>query len=210
MTAKHKKNDISDETICIIAEKGMRATRLNKAQTKELFDSRLPDVYALWDLAKEPVKPLEKSEVDCLMDRFYPEVAAVGVGVPSLVVRLHDAAAELIGTVLEWNMGSPVFSCRSEEPKSVLLHREIGRVTVHVEIISRTARLADIRLCMTDESKRDTTSFEVELLKGGKCIEAANGTLNETILFRRVESGEYLLRFSDSKGEITSLRIGME
>jgi hypothetical protein len=211
MNTKHKKADISDETICIIAEKGLHAARLNKAQTKELFDSRLPEVYALWDMAKEPIKPLEKREIDHLMDRFFPEVAPAAPETPSLSIRLHEAAVELIGQVLGgWNVGSPVFVCRSAEQKSVVLHREIGRVTIHVEVISRAERLADIRLCLTDESKRDTISFEVELLKESKCIEAASGKSNETVQFQRVEIGEYLLRFLDSKGEITSLRIGME
>jgi hypothetical protein len=205
------KKSITDETIAIIAEKGLRAARLNSVQTKELFNSRLPEVYALWDMAKEPVKPLEKNVVDRLMDRFFPEVAVVGAEIPSLVVRLRDVAAELIGTVSGWNIGSPVFVCRAgAESQRVMLHREIGRVTVHIEVVSRAARLADIRLCLTDESNRDATSFEVELLQNGRCIEASSGRINKTVLFRRVETGEYLLRLSDEKGEITSLRIGME
>ena len=44
-------------------------------------------------------------------------------------------------------MGSPAFAYRTSECKTVSLHREIGRFTVHVEVIGRKERLADIRGC---------------------------------------------------------------
>ena len=55
-----------------------------------------------------------------------------------------------------------------------------------------------------------STAFEVELFKGKRCLETIKTETGNTATLSSIEVGNYKLRLSDTKGEITSLAIRME
>ena len=81
---------------------------------------------------------------------------------------------------------------------------------MHLEVIRRDQRLADLRISLTDDTGRERTSFEVELHKSGACVESVNVKSNTIVSLSAIEHGDYALRLSDSKGELTLLHIRIE
>jgi hypothetical protein len=208
----HRKNKtgIPEEKIGLIAEKGIDAARLGRKEKKILLTSGMEEVYAAMEMQNTSVPALDNIEIDRLMGMFFPEKRPAEARMSSLWIKIRDYSAELAGTLDGWSAGSPAFACRGAEAKTVTLHREFGKLTMHLEVIGRPDRLADIHLLLTDESRRDKSTFEVELFRGDRCVEAIDGTKGETTVLSRVETGDYMLKVSDSKGEITSLNLRMD
>ena len=206
------KYELTPEMIGILAEKGIRGLRLSRKQKKELLHTGLEEIYELHDLQKKKIPPLEDAEVDLLMERFFkPALTKYENKEPDILVKLLEKAVKIIESGPGWMQGSPAFAVRGNAVRpSVTMHKEIGRLTLHLELISRADRLADIRLCLTDISKRDKTAFEAELLKSDRSIESITAKTGEYFVLSRVEPGEYRLRVRDKHGEIASFQMRMD
>ena len=117
---------------------------------------------------------------------------------------------ETTRSFVDWKAGSPAFTYRGSAENCVSFYKEVGKLTVHLEILQREDRLADINVRLTDETRRDRSSFEVELFKDQRCIETVNTTKDSIALFSAIAIDNYKLKISDRKGEITSFSIRME
>jgi hypothetical protein len=209
---KKAKSELTPEMIGKLAEKGIKSLMLSRKQKQELLTSGLEEIYALHDLQKQNIQPLEDVEVDALMEQFFkPTLKHIETPKDIIWVKLFEKTAKLLDCSPGWLQGSPAFALRGEAQRpSVTIHKEIGRLTLHLELINRADRLADIRLCLTDDSKRDKTSFEAELIKSERCIESITATPGEYFMLSRIELGEYTLRVRDTHGEIVSFQIRMD
>ena len=211
MTNKNK-TELPPETIALLAEKGMRAARLSKKQKQTFLQTGFSEFYAVQKAHKTAEPPLSEPEVDRLMDRFFKPASGRAPTALSLVwIKMLDKAVKIIECDGCWTPGSPVFAVRGEVAQpAVAMHKEIGRLTLHLELISRANRLADIKLCLSDSASRDKTSFEAQLLKNGRCVESLSARTGECFVLSRIESGEYQLRVNDNHGEVASFLIRMD
>lgn len=209
MSGQRESKPIPPEKMARIAEKGLKAVRLGAAEKEYLAGEGLEEYYALRDSLKEPAPSLSSGEVDDVMLRFFP--ADESPERSALVCRIREKALELVENCAGWQQGSPAFATRgpSEEGR-VRLCKEAGKLTVHLEIVRRGERLVDVNVRLTDTSGRDTSSFEVELLKDTRSLETVGSAGGATASLSRIAVGDYRMRISDRKGEITSLSIRLE
>jgi hypothetical protein len=212
MMIKKDKYKLTPEMIGKLAERGIKALRLSRKQKQELLTSGLEEIYALHDLQKQNIPLLEDAEVDVLMERYFkPTLKHAETRRDAIWVKLLEKTVKIFDFGPGWAQGSPAFALRGEAQRpSVTMHKEIGRLTLHLELINRADRLADIRLCLTDDSKRDKTSFEAELLKSERCVESITAKAGEYFVLSRIELGEYTIRVRDTHGEIASFQIRMD
>ena len=213
MLLKHNENTISDlsaEQIGLLAENGIQELKNNSKLKKVLLISGLDEVYAVKKLHKASVIPLSTFEINTLVTRFSPKRLDANALKDSLLIRTNEWCAEFFGAVSGWKSGSTVFAFRETPSRSITYHKQIGRMTIHLEVVNRSDRLVDIRVCLIDDTHRDTSSFDIALFNGEKCVEALNGTIGETLTLSRINNGEYRLSVSDIRGEISALSIRMD
>jgi hypothetical protein len=159
----------------------------------------------------DPVPLAAPDVVDAIIqEHFSIAKDSEKTGIAELWIKLRDDALELAKGLSGWNVTSPAFAYRGESGKDISFYKEIGKVNLYLEILHNDSRCADLHIRLTDTSKRDTSFFEIQLLKGERCIEAIHTYSDKTVLLSAIEIGNYKLRFSDAKGEIISLALRME
>ena len=200
---KDKKEGISPEKLAILAERGLKAAKLTKEEKQYLLRAGLGEFYDVCVFTEQNIPPLASEAVEGIVEKFLSKQ-------PKLWIRIGRKIIEIVGLPKDWNMGSPAFAHRGEEAKDITFHKKAGKLTLHLKIMQRDERLADIHVLLTDDSGKDLSSFEVELLKGERCIETVSTSKNNAASLSAIELGDYLIRISDSKGEITSLPLRME
>lgn len=199
----HKKDLISPEKVAILAERGMKAAKLTKEEKHYLLNGGLKEIYDIWDFEEQNIPPLETETVEAIMKRFFSKQ-------PNLWIRISRKIIEMVEPPKDWSVGSPAFAHRGKKDKSISFHKKAGKLTVHLEIVQRDERLADMHVRLTNNSGKDLSSFEVELLKGERCVETVSTSKNNTVSFSSIEIGDYIILISDSKGEISSISLKIE
>lgn len=197
---KPKQTEISPEKMAILAEQGLKAARLTKEEKEYLLHGGLKELYDIWEFAEESIPSLETETIDEIMNKFFPP----------LRIRILEKVIEIIKLPSGLHMGSTAFAVRGKDAQSISFHKMVGRRTVHVQITGRDERLADIHVRLTDDSGKGLSAFQVELFKGKKCIETVSTTKSTIVSLSALEIGDYKLRLSDSKGEITSIALRIE
>lgn len=211
MPEKKNKQEISANTIAIWAEKGIKVDELNEEEKDYLAHGGLDEVYTIRDNIRQPMPALEHEAIDKLMKNIFPEPEAEQeASLNQLWVIFREKTLEIFEEFSGWNFGSPAFAYRGDEKKQISYYKEIGKITVHLEILKKEDRLADLSICLTDDSSREKSSFELELFRGKRCLETIKTETGNIATLSSIEVGDYQLRLSDTKGEITSLAIRME
>ena len=211
MLFNKKENKLTPEIVGLIAEKGIRSLKCKAGITRALLDGGLDEVYAVKKMKTAVIAAPGLQEVESLVARYFPFINKAKEYQPSLWLKLKTLGSETVDAFDGWLVGSPVFAYRSSgNHQSVSFHKDLGRKSVHLEVIRRDERLADLRVSLTDDSNREQTTFEVELIKDGKCVESVSLKTAAVASISSIEIGDYELRLSDNKGELTSLRIRME
>jgi len=200
---KHKKPVISPEKTAILAEQGLKAAKLTKEEKQYLLSGGLKELYAIWDFKEQTIPPLESKTVEAIMKKFFSKQ-------PKLWIRISHKIIEMIEPPEGWYRGSTAFAHRGKEIKSISFYKKVGKLTAHLEIVRGDVGLADIHVRLTDNSGKDLSSFEVELLKGVRCMETISTSKNYAVSLSAIEIGDYIIRISDLKGEITSIPLRME
>lgn len=207
---KDEKPVISTEKMAILAEKGLKAAKLTKEEKQYLLRGGLKELYNIRDFTEQTIPPLESEAVEAIMNRFFPEQPIEQPIQPILWIRMSQKIIEIVMLPDDWDTGSPAFAHRGKEGKSISFHKNVGKITVHLKILRGDERLADIHARLTDNGGKSLSSFEAEIFKGGKCIETVSNVKHNMITFFSLEMGDYVLRISDLKGEITSIAIKLE
>jgi len=200
---KRRESIIPPEKMAILAEKGLKAAKLAKEEKEYLLRGGLKELYDLWDFTKQSVPPIEAETLDALMSKFSSER-------PKLWIRIREKIMEMVEPPAGLIMGSPAFAHRESGARSISFRKKVEKRTVHLEIVRRDERHADIHIRLTDDSGNDLFPFEIALFKGERCIETLSTTKGHTLSLSAIEIGDYSLRVSDSKVEITSISIKME
>jgi hypothetical protein len=200
---KQRKSVIPPEKMAILAEKGLKAAKLTKEEKEFLLRGGLNELYDIWDFTKKTVPALDAKTVDAIMNRFFSER-------PKLRIRIRKKIMEMVEPPAGLFLGSPAFAHRESGTKGLSFRRKVDKRTVHLELVRRDERHADIHVRLTDDSGKDLSSFDIALFKGERCIEILSTTKSHTLSLSAVEMGDYSLRVSDTKGEITSISIKME
>ena len=211
MLFNKKENKLTPEIVGLIAENGICSLKRKAAITRALLDGGLDEVNAVKKMKTAIIAGPGLQEVESLVARYFPFIDKAKECQPSLWLKLKTLGSETVDIFDGWLAGSPAFAYRSSENhQSVSFHKELGRKSVHLEVIRRDERLADLRVSLIDNSSRDQTTFEVELIKDGNCLESVSMKTASVASISSIETGDYELRLSDNKGELTSLRIRME
>jgi hypothetical protein len=199
---KDKRRGISPEKMAILAEKGIKAAKLTKEEKQYLLNG-LKEIYDIWDFKKQSLPPLESEAVDEIMNKFFQKQ-------PKLWIRFSEKIIEIVKQPTGLYIESSAFAHRGIGTESISFYKKAGKLTVHLEIVRRDERLADIHIRLTDDSGIELTSFEVALFKGERCVETVSTIKSNTISLSAIKIGDYMLKVSDSKGELTSIfiRIG--
>jgi hypothetical protein len=212
----HKEEGLPAEKMAILAEQGLEAAKLTREEKQYLLRGGLTELYDVWEFTEQNIPPLESEAVEGILEGFSSLISIK----PKLWIRFIQGIIEIVELAQGWNQASLAFAHRGEETKDISFYKEAGKLTVHLQIVPRDGMLADIHLRLTDSSVRprdssgkDSSSFEVELLKGEKgerCIETASTSRGNAASFSSIEIGDYIIRISDSKGEIISIPLRME
>jgi len=200
---KDKGRGILPEKMAILAEKGLKAAKLTKEEKQYLLSGGLKELYDIWDFKKQSPPPLESEAVDEIMNKFFQKQ-------PKLWIRFSEKIIEIVKQPIGLYIGSPAFAHRGTGTESISFYKKAGKLTAHLEIVRRDERLADIHIRLTDDSGIELTSFEVALFEGERCVETVSTIKSNTITLSAIKIGDYMLKVSDSKGELTSIfiRIG--
>lgn len=201
--------EIDSEKIALIAEKGMKAAKLSKKE-KLLLNFHLNEFYCIKKFLNKDIMPLEEDEVEKFMQKFSFTKEICQDSLSNLWLRLKEKSICLVQLPNGWNTWSPQFAHRSSDNDSVSFYKKIGFITVHLEIIRKQSRLADINVTICDDSNKEPAIFEVSLFKGERCMETAGIVKNKKVSLSSIRVGSYELRISDSKGELTSISVKME
>ncbi|MGA1867213.1 MAG: hypothetical protein ACMUJM_01575 [bacterium] len=213
---KDKKNKIvgiPPEKMAILAEKGLKAAKLTDEEKHYLLHGGLKELYDIWEFQRQTIPPLEPETIDAIIERHFPSLyedqySKEPERAPLLIILRN--LRERIKVPPSWQLGSPVFAHRGEEKiNECSLLKKVGKLTVHLQIVGRDERSADINARLTGDAGKDQSFFEVELLKGERCVESVRTTLGNTISLSAVAIGNYILRISDSGHVITSIAIKM-
>lgn len=199
---------ITPEKIASISERGMNAVHLSLEEKEYLLNQGLDELYAAWDFEKEEIPCLDAKTVSLLMKQFAP--SQTHNQIPDLWIKLGHHAIETLQHSFDWMPGSAAFAFRETNTSTISFHRKVGKLTIHMEIVRRDERLADINVKVTDNSETKTHAFDAELLKGDQCVETIHTTKDTTASFYAVEIADYILRISDAKNEIASIALRMQ
>lgn len=206
-----KKNEIPGEKIARIAEKGLRSVRLSKAEKLELARCGMDEVFAVKEGMREPAPQLDDRLLEKVMERFFPLTEKISASSPvAILLQMTRNTIRVIERAIDWNPCSPAFAVRGPESGGVSFFKEAGKLTVHLEVVKTDNRRVCLNVRVTDETKRDRTSFEASLFKGERCIESMSVTESPVASFTNIVLDDYLLKVSDKKGEITSVVIRMQ
>lgn len=200
---KQRESIIPPEKMAILAEKGLKAAKLTKEEKEYLLRGGLKELYDLWDFKKKAISPFEAETLDAVMNKFFSER-------PKLWIRIREKIMEMVEPPAGLLVGSPAFAHRESGAGSISFRKKVEKRTVHLEVVRRDERHADIHIRLTDDSGKDLFPFEIALFKGERCIETLSTTKDHTLSLSAIETGDYSLRVSDSNGEITSISIKME
>ena len=200
-------NTLSAERISEIADKGICGARLSSEEKEMLLVEGLDEVYSVSKAIQEKVAPLSTGDITAILGKYFPQSEQKP---DTLAFRIGTAALELLSSLEGWIPNSPAFAVRATNTDSVSFYKELGKISVHIELIKRSDRNADLNFKIKDESEREETSYSVELLSGSRCIEAVSAPKTETVSIKSLKSGEYELRIGDSKGTITALTLRVE
>lgn len=201
------RQEIPPIKLVLLAEKGLKAARLSKKQKKYLLEKGFEEIYALSELEKETIPPVNPELIQTLLQKHFPIKA---ITPNELYIKFRENVIESIKELSGWNQPSPAFAYRGSGDGNISFYKEIGKLIVHIEIVRRTDRQADIKVKLTDDTHRERTSFEVELLQEKRCLEIITVPPGGLATLSSIEIGNYLLRIADTKGEIISLSIRME
>lgn len=202
-------NEIDSEKIAVIAEKGLKFVKLSKKE-KLLLNYHLNEFYNIKNFLNKDVAFFEEDEVEKLMQKFSFTKEICQDSLSNLWIRLKEKSICLVQLPNGWNTWSPQFAHRSSDKGCVSFHKKIGFITVHLEVIRKQSRLADLNVIVCDESNKESSVFEVSLFKGERCIETAGIVKNKKVALSSIRVGSYELRISDSRGELTSISVKME
>jgi hypothetical protein len=204
-----KDNDksLTAERIAEIADKGIRGARLTSEEKAALLNDGMGEVCSVSRAMREKVAPLSTGDIDSVIGRFFPQSEQ---NTDTLAFRIGNAALELLSSLEGWIPNSPAFAVRAEKTDSVSFYKELGKISVHIELIKRSDRNADLNFKIKDEAEREETCYSVELLSGSRCIEAVSAPKTETVSIKSLKSGDYELKICDSKGTITALTLRVE
>lgn len=200
---KNKKTVIPPEKMAVLSERGLKAARLTKEEKRYLLDGGLKELYDIWEFKKQTISSLESEAIDMIINKFFCKQ-------PRLWVRITRKIIEMVKPPVGLDLGSPVFVHRGKGDKRISFHKKAGNLIVHLEIVQTDKMLADINVCLTDDSGNSISPFEVELFKGERCIETVYATKSTIVSLFAIEAGDYFLQLSDSNGEITLLIITIE
>jgi hypothetical protein len=206
-----KETEIPAEKAARIAEKGLKSVRLSKSEKSALARSGLKEIYSIQEGLNGPIPKLDERLMDKIMEKHFPRTQIISTESPmDIILRLTENTIAVIRNAIDWNPLSPAFAVRGAESGGISFYKEAGKLTIHLEVIKTDNRRVSLNVRVTDETKRDRTSFEATLFKGDRCIESMSVTESPVISFSNITLDNYLLKVSDKKGEITSVVIRME
>jgi hypothetical protein len=203
---------IPAEKMALLAEKGLHAAHLSRAEMLSLAHGGLNEFYAIKKGIKSQHPPLDEQITEKVMATYFPTTASDTLR-PSLMdisVRLTRHTIKVVTQTFDWKPDSPVFARRGHESGSVSFYKDTGKLTMHLELTKSCERCACINVRLTDKSKRERSSFEATLFQEDRCIELVHVNTNPTASFSTISPGDYLLRVSDKKGVIASVNIRLE
>lgn len=209
---KNKIQEIPPEKMAILAERGLKAAKLTKEEKHYLLNGGLEELYDIWEFKKQTISPLTPETVATIMEKMHKKKLQP---VSDIWVRIQEKLPELINLELVklaecWRIGAPAFECRGKGDGSKSFSTKVGELTVQLDIVARDEKHADIHVCLTETTGKRMSSCKVELYREDKCIEIVSTSKGDPILLSAIESGNYQLRVSDSRGDITSFSITME
>ena len=199
---------LAPEKIARIAEEGLQGIKLSNAEKNQLNEYQLEEVYELWDLEKKSIPEYDLSPIKTVLKKYSGSTQMQSL--VDICVKTGKKNIELIHLETPWHSGSPAFVIRDKTSGSISFHKNIGKMTIHLGIVNRDENLADIHVELTDSSKKNSYSFEVELIKNSRCVETISTTKDVVASFLAVAIDEYVLRVSDARKEIASLTLRME
>ena len=204
---------LSEEQIAIIAEKGIENARLSRRE-KEYLVANMGEAYDALEFIRAPEPaPLPSSDIDALMSRFFAEkisqepVRRSGL---DIWVAFKENFIETIESGIGWLGASPAFATRAVDTKAVSFHKNVGKFSVHLEIMRRDERLADINVKVTDTRDHRPCPFDAELYRDNRCVEMVTAMDSAQACFSSVDVSDYVLKVSDRNNEITSISLRMQ
>ncbi len=204
-------DDLPPEQMGVLAEQGLAKAKLTKTEKEILLSRGLAELYQIIEFLNQTVPALETGMLDTILKKNSPSLPHVEGTKPVLFwLKFYAKKISLFQDLAGWNQGSPVFAFRSAWKNCIRFHKEIGKITVHLEIIKKDDRVTDLNVCLIDETSREKAAFEIELFTGNRCIESITATSRTPVSFSAIQVGNYFLRLSDSKGEITSLLLRID
>ena len=211
-----KKNKIiSPEKIVVMAEKGYNITDLSKNEKEYLIKGGFEEIDEIKSFEHKKSSNESSDKIEKLLDQFFPKLPPRPI-IYEIHVKFHKTMIGLISICTKSSPQSPAFEHRAPESDigqpsdSVSFSKNIKNHVVHVEIVSKGEKTADINVRLTDKSGNYVSAFEVELLKNEMCVLSASTENSNEICLYSVECGKYILSLLDSKNHLISIPIHLE
>jgi len=206
MFGKKTLKEIPPEKAGILIEKGLKAAKLS-GEEKTWLAENINEVYAGQNFLASPPEPTPAELVKKVLNRFYPRQDDKKES--GFWVRIKEKALELVESIPEWKVGSPAFAYR-DTGQRISFYKAAGKCTVHLEIVKKENRVADINVRVIDEIGRIPTVFEAALYQQDRCVETINSLNNGFISLAGLGTGDYTLKLSDEKGAFSTISIKLD
>lgn len=209
-----KKNvtEISVEKMALLAEQGLKKARLTRDEKLALVENGLDEFYNIRACIRTPTPPADPKLIEKVMTSLFPkkETGASGPSLIDISILLTSATLEVIRHVFDWQLESPAFAQRGDDPGAVSFFREAGKYTVHFQIVKDDQKRASINVRLTGKLYQELSTFEVSLFQNDQCIESVHVTRNPVASFASIVPGDYVVKVSSKKNEILSVAVRIE
>jgi hypothetical protein len=217
---------VSEEKFAHWVENGFTIDELTDTEKDYLLHGGLDELLTVRESLSQPVESLDRNTIDKIMRRHFPEtVTPLKDAVVDIWLQVREQGLALVKEFSEWHCleVAPVYRGMEEESRSgegrsekpaeknaLSFRKEIGKLTVHLDINRKQGRCVDIVVRLRDISKREQSSFKVALIQGERCLETIKTDSDSSAVFSDIEVGNYSLQLHDSFGEVTSIAVRME
>lgn len=208
---KKKEVILSAEKMALLAENGLNKARLSRAEKIALAEDGLDELYTIKESLKTPVSPIDPQLVEKIMNAYFPSKvnSTLMPTVKEISVQLSRSTINVVKNFIDWQIDSPLFAKRGDEPENISFFKSLGNFTIHFEITKDSEQRSCITVILTD-SLNKKHSFEAALFQNEQCIESIHVNKKSAASFSGVLLGDYSLRVFHNEAQIVAVNIRLE